>query len=329
MTGVTTGAPGTGKGVGSAGKWNEFHSFRECRPSSGVAVLTVSFHGVRGSTPSACGANERYGGNTSCVSLQREDAEPILFDMGTGLAVFGRSWPRGVPFVGHALVSHLHWDHIQGLPFFEPILRAGSRLDVHGPVIDGVRIGDAFDRFMRRPYFPVTISDLAGTIAFHDVDEGVFALGDARVAAAVVPHTGRRFGYRVEAAGVAVAYVSDHQQPGVDDHSVAPGVVELCRDVDLLIHDAQYDTDQFRAKTDWGHCTPEYAVDVALAAGARRLALFHHDPGHDDARLETLLEGARRHVDARGPLEVFLATEGLSLDLVGVADPPMARATSH
>lgn len=292
-------------------------------------MLRISFHGVRGSTPSACGANERYGGNTSCVSIEADRAEPIVFDLGTGLGVFGRTWPRGVPFRGHALVSHLHWDHIQGLPFFEPMLRAGSHLDVYGPVIDGLRVGDAFDRFMRRPFFPVSLDDLAGSIDFHDIDEGSFPLGDATVTAAIVPHTGRSFGYRVDLDGVSVAYVSDHQQPGPQDHSVAPGVVELARDVDLLIHDAQYDADQFRVKADWGHCTPEYAVDVAVAAGARRLALFHHDPTHDDTRLETLLEGARRHAETLDGPEVFLATEGLAVDLVGVGDRSFADAATH
>lgn len=298
-------------------------------PSSGVSVLRVSFHGVRGSTPSSSGPGDRYGGNTSCVSLQRDDAAPIVFDLGTGLGVFGRAWPRGVAFRGHALVSHLHWDHIQGLPFFEPILRSGSRLDIHGPVIDGVRVADAFGRFMRRPFFPVSIADLQGTIEFHDVEEGTFTLDDAVVTAAVVPHTGRSFGYRVEVEGVSVAYVSDHQQPGVDDHSVAPAVVALCRDVDLLIHDAQYDTDQFRMKADWGHCTPEYAVDVAAASGARRLALFHHDPVHDDARLETLLEGARRHAGVASSLEVFLAIEGLAVDLTSADSAPLMQVVSN
>ena len=282
-------------------------------------MLTVSFHGVRGSTPSPCRDNERYGGNTACVSLQRPGAEPILFDLGTGLRLLGRSWPADEPFTGHALVSHLHWDHIQGLPFFEPILRPGSSLDVYGPAAEDLGLGEAFDQFMRRPFFPVTIADLAGTIRFHDVEPGTFTIGDAQVTVAEVPHTGRTFGYRVDVAGVSVAYVSDHQQPGVEDHSVSEAVLGLCGDVDLLIHDAQYDSAAFRSKATWGHCTVEYAVAVAAAAGARRLALFHHDPAHDDERLEELLAGARRMArslaDRAGGLEVLLAAENLTLEL--------------
>lgn len=304
MTPVTT--PGSGQ-IGALGSANG--------RALGVCVLTVTFHGVRGSTPSPCLPNERYGGNTSCVSLQHPGADPILFDMGTGLRNLGRSWPRERSFHGHALVTHLHWDHIQGLPFFDPILRAGSHLDVYGPVVEGLGIGEAFGRFMRRPFFPVTVEDLAGTILFHDVEPGSFAIGDATVTAAVVPHTGRTFGYRVDIGGVSVAYVPDHQQPGIDDHSVDPAVLELCRDVDLLIHDAQYDAESFRAKADWGHCTVEYAVAVAAVSGAKRLALFHHDPANNDTRLEELLEDARRHARRFDDLEVSLAAEGAAVEL--------------
>ncbi len=275
-------------------------------------MLTVTFHGVRGSTPSPCAPNQRYGGNTSCVSLERPGAEPILFDLGTGLRNLGRAWPVDRPFRGAALISHLHWDHIQGLPFFEPILRPGSRLDVYGPVTEGLGIGEAFDRFMCRPFFPVGIGDLAGEIIFHDVEAGCFDIGDAGVRAALVPHVGRTFGYRVDVAGASVGYVSDHQQPGPGDLSVDPGVVELCRDVDLLIHDAQYDAASFAAKCTWGHCTPQFAVEVARAAGARHLVMFHHDPAHDDEYLEKLLDDARSAAAGTTVERVSLAREGTS-----------------
>lgn len=265
------------------------------------------------------------------MSLQREGAEPIVFDLGTGLRNLGRSWPADRPFRGHALVSHLHWDHIQGLPFFDPILRPGSSLDVYGPVTEGMGLAEAFDQFMRRPFFPVTIADLAGTIRFHDTEPGTFPIGDARVTVRVVPHTGRTFGYRVDVDGVSVAYISDHQQPGVDDHSVSPDALELCRDVDLLIHDAQYDAATFRHKADWGHCTVEYAVAVAVASGAGRLALFHHDPAHDDERLAELLDDARRCARTSPGLEVLLAVENLSLELKreGVTEVPEVEVATN
>ncbi len=278
-------------------------------------MLTIRFHGVRGSTPSPCALNERYGGNTACVSLERPDADPIVFDLGTGLRNLGVHWPHDTPFRGAALVSHLHWDHIQGLPFFAPILREGSRLDIYGPATEGMDMATAFDRFMCRPYFPVTVADLAGTIVFHDVEPGTFTIGDAQVTVAEVPHVGLTLGYRVEVDGVRVAYVSDHQQPGVDDFTVATSVVELCRDADLLIHDAQYDSKGFAARSTWGHCTVDFAVEVALRSNARHLVLFHHDPAHDDRRLDLLLEQARRLVPHDAETEVSLAVEGRAISL--------------
>lgn len=291
-------------------------------------MLTVRFHGVRGSTPSPCQANEHVGGNTACVSLVTSDGSVIVFDLGTGLRNLGRDWPVERPFVGHALVSHLHWDHIQGLPFFEPILRPGSSLDVYGPESEGLGLGEAFDQFMRRPFFPVSVADLAGTIRFHDTEPGAFRIGEALVTVREVPHTGRTFGYRVDVDGVSVAYVSDHQQPGIDDTSVSAEVLELCRDVDLLIHDAQYDAAAFCHKADWGHCTVQYAVAVAEASGASRLALFHHDPAHDDTRLDEMLEQARRSAGDQSRLEVLLAAENLSLTLEPAADARTARSVS-
>ncbi|MBS1848020.1 MAG: MBL fold metallo-hydrolase [Actinobacteria bacterium] len=251
-----------------------------------------------------------------------------MFDLGTGLRNLGRVWPVDRAFIGHALVSHLHWDHIQGLPFFDPVLRAGAQLDVYGPVVDGLGIGAAFDRFMCRPFFPVTADELAGTIRFHDIEPGSFPIGDVTVTAAVVPHTGRNFGYRVDVDGVSVAYVSDHQQPGIGSEAVADDVLALCDGVDLLIHDAQYDTASFPAKADWGHCTVDYAVTVAAACGAKRLALFHHDPSHDDARLDSMLRDARRAAESSG-VEVFTAIEGHELELSGVDEVTFARAANR
>ncbi len=279
----------------------------------GVAMVTVQFHGVRGSTPSPCTPNERYGGNTACVSLQSPGQPVILFDLGTGLRNLGAAWPKDEPFDGVALVSHLHWDHIQGLPFFEPILRAGSKLQISGPRSEGLGIKEAFQRFMCRPFFPVTIDDLAGVVEFTDREVGSFSIGDAKVTVAEVPHVGMTLGYRVELGGVSVAYVSDHQQPGIDDFSVDAGVIELCQGVDLLIHDAQYDAASFAAKSTWGHCTVDYAVAVGHAAQVKKLALFHHDPAHDDQQLDELLAQARTVANRASTMDVILATEGMSL----------------
>ena len=279
-------------------------------------MVNVSFFGVRGSTPCPSPANARYGGNTACVVVDLPGADPILFDLGTGLRSYGDTLPAGEPFNGAAFVSHLHWDHVQGLPFFAPVLRAGAHLDVYGPAPEpGLSLADAFAGFMRPPYFPVTVEQLPGHVTFIDLAGASVELGEATVTAGDVPHVGVTNGYRLDALGRSIAYISDHQQPAAGDLTVAESVIDLARDVDLLIHDAQYTDDEFDAKCDWGHCTVAYAVNVAVAASARRLALFHHDPAHDDTTLDCLLAAARRL--APPDLEVIAAYEGLTVSMQG------------
>jgi phosphoribosyl 1,2-cyclic phosphodiesterase len=272
--------------------------------------LDVTFYGVRGSTPCACDENRRYGGNTSCVVLRSPGADPILLDLGTGLRFFGLDHPVDVPLRAHALVTHLHWDHVQGLPFCPPLLAPGAELTVYGPA-DGERsFGEAFDQLMAPPYFPVRAHQLSGDIRFTSLQPGVHHIAGAKVTVARVPHTGETFGYRVERDGVAVVYVSDHQQPVDDPTHVHPDVLALCHGADLLIHDAQYTPEEFLLRSDWGHCTVDYAVRVAAQAGVRSLALFHHDPSHDDESLDLLTLAAAEVGRTLNVPEVFAAAEG-------------------
>ncbi|MEZ5381370.1 MAG: MBL fold metallo-hydrolase [Microthrixaceae bacterium] len=275
-----------------------------------------------------------YGGNTACVVLEVPGEPPIICDLGTGLRFFGRTHDDAVPFRGTALVSHLHWDHIQGLPFFSPVLAEGSRLDVYAPSTErhGCELGadDAVRAFLAPPFFPVALDSLRGEITVRSTPEGPFRVGSAAITTAEVPHCGRTLGYRIEVGGVAVAYVPDHQQPGPRSTRVSPEVLELVADVDLLIHDAQFDDADFLAKPDWGHCTSTYAVHVAAQAGARRLALFHHDPSHDDAFVDQMAASAQRLAARLGVGEVLAASEGLTVSLsaeaaVDVTSLPVAR----
>ncbi|MCC5950718.1 MAG: MBL fold metallo-hydrolase [Acidimicrobiia bacterium] len=281
----------------------------------------MSFYGVRGSTPCGCASNERYGGNTSCVVVEQRGSDPVVLDMGTGLRFFGEALPPDETFRGHALVTHLHWDHVQGLPFFPPLHRPGARLDVYGPPQESGSLADAFDGFVNPPYFPVSVRDLVGDVTFSELDEGEHAVGDAKVTVRRIPHIGPTNGYRVSFGEASMAFVPDHQQPHDGSLEVDPAVIELCSGVDLLVHDAQYTPEEFAQKSTWGHCTIEYALAVAAKAGARRLALFHHDPTHDDATLDRLLDEARHHPLAAHLEEVICAQEGLSVDLSGVTVP--------
>jgi phosphoribosyl 1,2-cyclic phosphodiesterase len=275
--------------------------------------LDVTFYGVRGSCPCPSAANIRYGGNTPCVALTAPGEPPIIFDLGTGLRPFGDTQPLDGSFDGTALVTHIHWDHVQGLPFFPPADRIGATFRIYGPQQDEVSLREAIDDFMRPPYFPVTVGDLRGDYSFHEVLKDDFRLGRADVTVRPVPHVGPTVGYRVRWHDRVVTYISDHQAP-LDLHSISDHVLELAASADVLIHDAQYTPGEFAEKSHWGHCTVDYAVRVAMEAKAAKLVLFHHDPGHDDDVLDALLAGARAVAGSDGP-EVVAAHEGLRIAL--------------
>ena len=286
-----------------------------------TSAIGVTFHGVRGSTPCHGDDVARYGGNTSCVSLEVPGHDPILFDMGTGVRYFGLQQPMDGTFRGHALISHLHWDHTQGLPFFTPILCEGSLLDVYGPAQDdGRSVGDVMHETVRPPLFPIPLGDFPGRIEFHDVSDTDFTIvgspgritPDVEVMARLIPHVGPTCGYRVSWNGRSIAYMSDHQMPYDGSMQASPAALELAAGADLLIHDAQYTPKEFAHKSTWGHCTVEYAVWLAAEAGVKQLALFHHDPTRCDDAIDHLTKAARLMGERRG-VEVVAAAEGLTL----------------
>jgi phosphoribosyl 1,2-cyclic phosphodiesterase len=277
--------------------------------------MRVTFHGVRGSTPCQSEEIQRYGGNTSCVSIDAPGQQPLVFDLGTGLRYFGKSLAADRLFQGNCLLSHLHWDHVQGLPFFTPLLREGSSLDVYGPAqADGRSLDDVVSFTIRPPLFPVSVDELPGDVRFHDTADSEFAIGAFNVMSRMIPHLGPTLGFRVEFDGRSVAYLSDHQQPFDGTHSAAAGALELVEGVDLLIHDSQYTQPEFEAKSTWGHCTVDYAVWLACHAGVKRLALFHHDPSRRDDDLDGLLQCAKE-LGGRHGVDVIAASEGLTVDV--------------
>lgn len=276
----------------------------------------MTFHGVRGSSPCHGPDTARYGGNTSCVSLCAPGHSPVIFDLGTGLRYITRDIAKYCgsgdgAFRATALLTHLHWDHAQGLPFFTPMLDEEAELDVYGPAQDdGVSLEDAVKNMIRPPMFPIDLGMFPGTFRFHDVTDNDFMVDGMMVRSRLIPHIGATLGFRVDVAGKSVAYLPDHQQPYDGSFAISDGVRELCDDVDLLIHDSQYTREEFARKFNWGHCTPEFAVAVAAQCRVKKLVMFHHDPMRTDSSLDSLDQ-----CGAVPNLEVVVAREGLTIDL--------------
>jgi phosphoribosyl 1,2-cyclic phosphodiesterase len=275
----------------------------------------VTFWGVRGSTPCDGHPFDRYGGNTSCVEVASVGHDPLIFDLGTGLRNYGVRLTEEGRLAGYhatVLLTHLHWDHIQGLPFFAPMAAGGGTMEVYGPEQADGPLDVVFGGVMKPPYFPIRPEQLRGTVSFQGVGGDDYAVDGAKVRSRWIRHTDPTLGYRVEIEGVSVAYLPDHGPgtvPDDPDDYVPNDVLELCDGVDLLIHDAQHTKSEYELKRDWGHCTIEYAVHVARESGARELALFHHCPSHGDDRLDEILRDARDYSARIDGPEVFAAAD--------------------
>jgi phosphoribosyl 1,2-cyclic phosphodiesterase/CheY-like chemotaxis protein len=302
--------------------------------------MRVRFWGTRGSLATPEPTALRYGGNTPCVEVRAADGTLLVLDCGTGAYGLGQALvgAGGEPPRGHLLLTHTHWDHIQGFPFFAPLRVPGGEWDVYAPGGPGQRLRGVLGGQMEYEYFPVDLGQLAAAVRFHDLGEGGFDAGGVRVTACYLNHPALTLGYRLEAGGAVLVYATDHEphgplaRPGAppDSGGAAPGKLPLHHEdrrhvaflagADLVVHDAQYALEEYPARAGWGHSAAEHAVDLARAAGARRLALFHHDPLRDDAALDRLVEACRRR--AGEGLEVFAAAEGPALELPERAGEP-------
>ncbi len=282
--------------------------------------MRITYFGVRGSCPCSSDRYRRYGGNTSCVLVEVAGEPPLIIDLGTGLRALGEHLraqllPAGAPLAATVLLSHLHYDHVLGLPFFSPMRHPDAVVDVYGPAQEVGSLEETLASMVRPPFFPVHMSQFQGSFRFHDLDgSDEFAVGPVKVKARPILHVGHTLGFRLEVDGQVLAYLSDHQAP-LDLRTLEPNVLELCDGADLLLHDAQYTEEEFAALPDWGHSTANYAVLVAREAGVRRLTLFHHDPSHSDDEIDRMLEEARRLAAASPSLEVTAASEGTTVDL--------------
>jgi len=302
--------------------------------------VRVRFWGVRGSFPVPGKTTNRYGGNTSCVEVCPSGGPTIIIDAGTGLRKLGKELMQGECGQGtgslHLLVSHTHWDHIQGLPFFAPVYQKGNRLHVYARQRDQ-HLRTVFASQTETPYFPVPFNRVEADVSFRELVEGArFEIGPVTVSCTRLNHPWIAMAYRLECDGVAIAYVTDtapfrdiliehefiHTPPRLGDPlkaddaaklaAMRDGVVRLCEGADLVIYDTQFTPEEYAMRPHWGHSCPDDAAEIALAAGARALALFHYDPTRTDEQIDAILAECKGRT--RG-LEILASAESLALEV--------------
>lgn len=289
--------------------------------------MDVRFWGTRGSLPKPGPDTLRFGGNTSCVEVRTSSSKLIIVDCGSGLHGLGQALMADTRPVeeGYIFISHTHWDHIQGLPFFTPLFESASKWQIYAPGTLSQSLRDTLAGQMQRLYFPVQLDQIRAEIRYHELGEETFEIADLRVTTRYLNHTALTLGYRLEADGAALVYATDHEPY---DPQLASGTgdiwgrdrrhYEFMSGADLIVHDAQFTVDEYARRIGWGHSTIEYAVAIARAAGAKRLALTHHDPLRTDDELETLVQLMRQAQQAKpGGPDIFAAAEGQTIENLG------------
>lgn len=289
--------------------------------------MKLHFWGTRGSIATPGPGTNRFGGNTSCVEVVTNAGQRFILDCGTGARLLGMHLMAHAPkpIKATILISHTHWDHIQGFPFFAPVFVPGGHITVCGPSGTHNTLPDTLSGQMEYTYFPVKLADLGAWIDYKELPEGENEVGGVRIKTQLLNHPAATLGYRIEADGVSVVYVCDHEPyweslwhsdtaPGKLDSILHAGDrrhADFFLNADVLIHDAQYTTEEYPAKKNWGHSTYRYATQIAAAANVKRLFLTHHDPTHDDEFLARIEEQARAMAQAAGsPMQVSCAYEG-------------------
>jgi phosphoribosyl 1,2-cyclic phosphodiesterase len=284
----------------------------------------VTFWGTRGSIPTPGPGTARYGGNTACISVAGRDGRLVIFDAGSGLRPLGHELMKqrqGV-LTADILLSHTHWDHIQGLPFFKPLSSRDTSVCIYGAAQEGVPLKEILGRQMDPMVFPVPLNALAASLMVVEIEQGEFEIDDFKICALRLRHPGTTLGYRLVpmTGGKEIAYVTDNELGPGGNYEVPADwraqMVEFINGVDTLIHDAMYLDQIIQARAGWGHSTPRQAVDLAREGRCRRLVLFHHEPEHDDDALDQLVGDTRDYAKRVAPgLEVEPAMEGMKFPL--------------
>lgn len=305
--------------------------------------MRVQFWGTRGSIPTPGAATVRYGGNTSCVLVTTASGGIIILDCGSGIRPLSHALmaSHDSPLDGAIFVTHTHWDHIQGFPFFKPAFHPENSFVVYGPAGAQQSLRQVLAGQMEYSYWPVGFEQVTARMRYVNLEEGELRVGDAIVRAQYLNHPGVTLGYRIEADGAALVYATDHEPFSQQTYrsDTAPGSIEavlhegdqrhaaFLAGADLVIHDAQYTREEYRQRPGWGHSPIDYAIDMAIVAGAARLALFHHDPERTDCQLDSLHGRCSQYLKGRGSdVELFFAREGQELVLGGSDTPARVAA---
>ena len=294
--------------------------------------MRLRFWGTRGSIAAPGPGTNHFGGNTSCIELVTSAGERVIFDCGTGARVLGNHLMAQAngPISASILLTHTHWDHIQGFPFFAPLFAPGNHFDVYGPEKCHLSLHDVLSGQMEHHYFPVELDQLAARINYKDLVEGTHEIAGLTIDAQPMNHPSPTLGYRIRGEGAKVCYLSDHEpfaenvwrdgaEPGRIESILDPGDrrhAEFMKGADVLVHEAQYTPEEYPSKRHWGHSTFAYVVELAASAGVRRLYLTHHDPSHDDVFVEQIEQRARKLArELKSDLEVFCAYEGCEVTI--------------
>ncbi len=288
-------------------------------------AYTVTFWGTRGSIPTPGPHTARYGGNTSCVAVEGPGGQLVILDAGTGIRGLGLTLVerQNGAVKAEILLSHTHWDHIQGLPYFKPFFAPGNTVRIWGSKQGTTSLDEILHLQMDPAVFPVPLTAVSATLSVEEVRAGVeFTVGPFQARAMQLRHPGTTLAYRLKptAGGQSTAYVTDNEL-GPGGNYGTPGswrrdLVQFLKGVDLLIHDAMYTPEELDTHRGWGHSSYEEAVELAAETGARKLVLFHHDPEHDDGAMDALHAAAHRVAQQRGaPADVIVAQEGMRLSL--------------
>ncbi len=295
--------------------------------------MKIRFWGVRGSIPCPGASTAKYGGNTSCLQVLGGQ-ENLVLDAGTGIRELGQQLAeQKKPLRVHLLLTHTHWDHIQGFPFFVPIYFPGNELFVYGPRALEKSLEEALMFQMQYSYFPVRGVELAARVKFTELGEETFAIGDVEVSTKSMNHPIRVLAYKFAHKGRTAIYTGDNEpyydvlaergtgmETGIHRRSefikeCNQRVVDFCRGADLLVADAQYTDEEYETKRGWGHSSVSQALDLSREAQVKKLVLFHHEPTHDDRTLDRMeKDAAARGRRGRDRLKVVMAREGMVVE---------------